>query len=100
VRSELAFERFPSLFSKSIGLTLWGIVDDPFRPRRPPAEVAVGDVEPHVEIQIEQHSVGSAERVEQRREVVTGVDLRREGFKLEAQPSTNSRAKACQSTVG
>src|SRR6056297_3545130 len=28
-RSEFAFERLPSLFSKSMGLTLWGIVEDP-----------------------------------------------------------------------
>ncbi len=32
VRSAFAFERFPSLFSKSIGLTLCGIVEDPVSP--------------------------------------------------------------------
>ena len=31
-RSSLALPRLPSLFSKSIGLTLWGIVEDPISP--------------------------------------------------------------------
>ena len=29
---EFASPKFPSEFSKSIGLTLWGIVDDPISP--------------------------------------------------------------------
>ena len=85
-RSALASPRLPSEFSKSIGLTLCGIVDEPTSPSRHLLpEVAERHVAPDVAIEVDQHRVGARDRVEELGHVVVRLDLRRVRIELEAQ---------------
>ena len=76
--SALASPRLPSEFSKSIGLTLCGIVDEPISPAFSLLlEIAERDVAPDVAIEVEQDRIRARESVEQLGHVVVRLDLDR-----------------------
>ena len=86
----LATPRLPSAFSNSIGLTLWGIVDEPTSPgtaRWP--EVPDAHVSPQVPAQVQHDGIDAQERMTIRGIPVVGFDLRRMAIVLQAQASMN-----------
>ena len=99
--SAFASPRLPSEFSKSIGLTLCGIVDEPTSPSvELLPEVAERDVAPDVAIEIDQHRVRRARRRRRARPCVVRLDLRRVRIELEAERRHDARGELLPVDVG
>ena len=94
VSTALARPRLPSAFSKSIGLTLCGMVELPISPSRGLLlEVAQRDVAPGVARPVDQDGVGARHRVEQLGDPVVRLDLDRVRVERQAQALLDDAAR-------
>ena len=99
--SALARPRLPSEFSKSIGLTLCGIVDDPTSPSLDSlAEIAERDIAPQVAVEIDQDRVDARERIEQLGQTVMRLDLRRVRIEFETERPRRAAPTALPVDIG
>ena len=90
-----ASPKLPSAFSKSMGLTLCGMVEEPTSPATDALpEVAERDVAPHVAREIEKHGIGAHERVAVLGDPIVRLDLRGVAVRLQAERFDELRAEA------
>jgi len=72
--------RLPSAFSKSMGFTLCGIVDEPFTGHRALAQVPERNITPHIPTQVDEHDIDCGHGVAVLVQSSRALDLRRVGI--------------------